>query len=474
MSKWLRVHACMLLAASMPLTALADLYGADEAYRKQDFPRSFELYRELAELGQLLAQENLAAMYVGGEGVKRDNVLGYAWAVIAKENGGSAAMQNIITQLEPHMTPAARTRVAALQAQFGMAALQERLLLTPKSLAELGSSTSPTACKMRTPVNPDDYYPEEAKRDGISGSADVDVEVAPDGRARNVRVLYSLPARWFDAAGMRVALDSSYTAPTVNGRRVPCRIRFRVKFSSLRGGGSSTAVETPEQQKARAEVREKAAAGDPRSQLNYGLLLDTRSGLNVDNELASTWFLKAAQAGIPTAQYLVGRQLLFTPTPEKSVAKGLAWLQRAADAGQSDAQAVLANYLLRQDPSAENFSKAQALLEKSAASGNPDGKYHYAALLAAGPDAAQRDPQQALALIQEVMSEVMSEVKLYPTSFEIRAAAQAMLGDFAGAQETQTRALKMARKMSWDTKDQEARLASYAASKPWTGDLFAY
>ena len=69
-------HIYFLVAVSMPLTALADLYTADDAMAKQDFARSFELYRELAELGRREAQENLAVMYVNGEGVKRDNVVG--------------------------------------------------------------------------------------------------------------------------------------------------------------------------------------------------------------------------------------------------------------------------------------------------------------------------------------------------------------------------------------------------------------
>ena len=48
-------------------------------------------------------------MYVNGEGVKRDNVLGYAWAAIAKESGGGAAAAGILAQLEPHLNAAARS-----------------------------------------------------------------------------------------------------------------------------------------------------------------------------------------------------------------------------------------------------------------------------------------------------------------------------------------------------------------------------
>ena len=85
---------------------------------------------------------------------------------------------------------------------------------------------------MRVPADPDTSIPAEAKRQGISGSVLVEVTVAPDGRARNVRVWNSLPVGVFDEAGRRVALSNVYTAAVENGVR-GCRapIRFKVKFA---------------------------------------------------------------------------------------------------------------------------------------------------------------------------------------------------------------------------------------------------
>src|SRR3569832_2336307 len=84
------------VAWALASTAHADLTGAQKSYAAKDFEGAFQQYLEIATLGNVTAQENLAAMYVDGEGVNRDNVLGYAWAVIARENGGNAAMQNVI------------------------------------------------------------------------------------------------------------------------------------------------------------------------------------------------------------------------------------------------------------------------------------------------------------------------------------------------------------------------------------------
>jgi hypothetical protein len=49
-----------------------------------------------------------------------------------------------------------------------------------------------------------------------------------------------------------------------------------------------------------------------------------------------------------------------------------------------------------------------------------------------------------------------------------------MLGNFEAAQKDQKTAVSRARKYGWNLGDQQARLASYQASKPWTGNLFAY
>src|SRR5437870_307520 len=109
----IRGRRSLFLAATLLVAAVAhaDLAGARKAYAAKDFEGAFQQYLEIATLGNLPAQENLAAMYVDGEGVTRDNVLGYAWAVIARENGGNAAMQNIIDQLQPHLDDKARARV---------------------------------------------------------------------------------------------------------------------------------------------------------------------------------------------------------------------------------------------------------------------------------------------------------------------------------------------------------------------------
>jgi TonB family protein len=457
----LRFCALAIFAVLIPVATRADLYSASEAAAKEDYGRAFELYREVAELGQPEAQENLAVMYVSGEGVKRDNVLGYAWAALALENGRGEAAQKIVTQLEPHLNAAARARIAEVHEKFGKPALEERLLPKPYVF---GTTADATLCKMRSAANPDTFYPDEARRQMISGTVMVEATVAPDGRARNAHAWYSVPANVFDEAGRRIAFANSYQPPKENGVAVACTIRFKVNFSVR--GDNYMAAATAEQEKTLSQVKAKAESGDPRSQLTYALLLEMRPDMKVVQEPAINWTLKAAQAGLPAAQFLIGAQSLSSTRNQR---KGVLWLQMAADAGQADAESALAYFWLRTG-AAENFGKAQDLLEKAAASGHRDGKFCLAAVLAAGPEASRRDPKRAL----ELLAQIKNDVDFDPTYFEIRAAAKAMLGEYAAAQAEQKEALQKARKLGWDLTDSQARLATYAASNSWTGNFFAY
>ena len=71
-----------------------------------------------------------------------------------------------------------------------------------------------------------------------------------------------------------------------------------------------------------------------------------------------------------------------------------------------------------------------------------------------------------------VRAAVFLTFRFDPAFFEVRAAANAMLGDFTAAQNDQKKALLRATKFGWDTQQLKARLESYTASKPWTGNLF--
>ncbi len=451
------VLAVGFLLASV--TARADLYVAAKAFEDKDFAHAFELYRELAELGQPEAQEHLAVMYVSGEGVPRDNILGYAWAKIALEQGPRAAAQGIVDQLETHVTDKARARAAALQAQFGKDALQESLLPVESTPTDVLPTPK---CRMKTPVNPNDYYPRDTIRKEISGHVLVSTMIWSDGRAHDPRVEYSLPAQVFESAGRAVGLDSAYFPHKDNGVATPCTIRFRVKFG-IQGSDALGALKDNVD-----AIRKHAETGDPRAQLLYARTLEVLPhGAGSDKSIR--WFLKAAQAGVPGAQFKVAQALRGGYAVQKDEAKGLIWLNKSADAGNADAQVVLANYLLRDAKGDAAHTRAAALLDRASAE-SPEGRFYLAALLASHPDTALRNPERVL----DKAKQWLAPFENNPIAYEIWAAAQAHLGNFVEAEKMQAKAVKMAGNLDWNTAPQKERLAAYQAGKPWTGDLFAY
>ena len=455
-------RALMICAALVPIPAWADLYSAAAASEKQDFAKAFELYRELAEMGQPDAQETLAVMYVNGEGVKRDNVLGYGWAAIAMENGGGEAAKGIVAQLEAHLTDAARVRVAELKSRFGREALEKSLI--PSVRTKPAEPNGPS-CPMQSAVDPDRFYPPDARLREISGVVVMEYVVYGDGRAHNPRAWYSFPPQVFIAAGRNVSMGNKARPAVENGIAVPCTIRIKVKFSILDKQWRVLAAKKDVE-----EIRLKAEGGDPRSQLTYAMIVDGRPDLVDKEESALRWYLRSAQAGLPSAQYALGAQALNGFGAERDERKGLAWLDKAAGAGSPEAQLELANYILRESSDAKAIAAAQSLLMRAVEGGSRDAQFYLAAVWATAPEAALRDPARALELIGKAMADFESN----PIAFEIRAAARAHSGDFKAAQKDQSTAVSKAKKLGWNTAPLEVRLAGYQSSKSWSGDLFAF
>jgi TonB family protein len=458
------------IAALAALTALAapaqaDLYAARKAVADKDFAGAFTQFLELARLGQVEAQENVAIAYVNGEGVARDNILGLAWAEIAAENG-SPNVQNIIEQLKPHVTPKAQQRIDAVYAEASPAALNKRLLPVVKPPGK--QPLAETGCAFAKPANPDDYYPQGGIKDSISGNVIVDFTVQPDGRAHSAHVVQATTPVLFDEAARAVVMNSTFTVKHENGVAVPCDMRIKVKFVSF-GRVDAPAIPRDIEEKLPA-TRKLAEGGDPQAQLLYVLVLLKYPEIKSDDVPTMPWTLSAAQAGLADAQYQVGTCALHGMSVEKDAVKGAAWLALAAKAGHPLAQVSLADYLVTSRTDSSLDAEVLALLEGAVKSGYYGARYQLAALLATASNASLRDPRRALALI----SDVMPVVNYDPAPHEVRAAAYAWLGDFDAAAREQKVALARASKLGWDSTPLEARLALYKAGKTWTGNLLQY
>jgi len=308
-------------------------------------------------------------------------------------------------------------------------------------------------------------YPQGAVENGVQGQAYVEFTVMPDGRARNPRVVYAVPTGYFEEASRVAILKSEFSPARTKEALVPCTMAVMFRYQMDYAASDYNKLEA-----FLKEAKEKAGAGDPRSEMLYGLLLAGLPQLKKTRSDAMPWFVKSAQAGVPTAQFLVGMSAMQGWGCHCEEPKGMVWLHKAAAADQSDAQVAIANYLLRGNPAAEDVAKARTWLERAVAHDSRDGKFYLAALLAAAPDAASRDPKRSLELLKTVMRDMDQD----PTSFEIRAAANAALGKFKDAQKDEAKALNMATKLGWDLAPQKARLARYESNQAFSGDLFAF
>jgi uncharacterized protein len=449
-----------LLLTVTAIPAWADLYSAQVAYKKGDFATAFKQFKELAEVGQPQAQLDLAVMYARGEGVDHNNVYAHAWASLAGQNG-EAKGKALAEQLEPDLTPTSLRISSDIQAKYNQATLDARLMphfLRGKEYAD------------RDPVRPSKpfipAYPAEAQRKGIQGEAYVEFVVAPDGHTRIPRILYALPGGLFEDAVRESVMRSVYLPARINGKPISTTVSVMYNFTV-------PGVKISDYQGLERRVHDtelKAEAGDAQAQMLYGMMIAGLPQLRRTYDQALPWFLKAAQAGAPYAQYQVGTGLLQGRGCQCETGKGEIWLEKAAQADQSDAQVSLAEYLLKSDSDRESVAGAVVWLERAAKQNNSAAKLLLSAVLAASPLSDVRDPPRALTLTDSIEH----QYKIDPSYWEIRAAANALRGDFKAAVKIQAKAVSEAMHLGWDVVLLQQRQSLYESGQPWTGNLLAF
>ena len=438
--------------------ARADLYSAAQAYEKGDFAAAFGQFKELAELGQPHAQFNLAAMYARGEGVAPSNTNAHAWASLAGQNG-EARGKELADKLEPMLTPTSLQFSSELQAQYSQAKLNERLLPHVLLGKEYEDRDPPRLSKPYPPA-----YPSDAERKGIQGETYVEFTVAPDGHPRMPRILYSLP--YFEECVRESIMRSTFLPARINGEPVSASMSMLYHFVN-----SSVTIRDYGNLETRVnETKHKAEAGDPSAQMLYGMMLAGLPQLKQTYDKAVPWFLKAAQAGAPYAQYQIGAGLLHGRGCQCDNIKGEIWLEKAAQADQSDAQVSLAEYLLQGKPSTEALQGAVVWLERAVKQNNITAKLLLASILAANPFADMRDPARALALTEGIQRTYRED----PSYWEIRAAAFAARVDYNAAVKAQSQALNEATRLGWDLAPLRQRASLYASHQPFRGDLLSF
>jgi TonB family protein len=432
----------------------ADFQSALNDYKAGRYDAAHAQFLSLAELGDCSSQFNIGAMALQGQGGPKDVASGVGWLEAAAGNGCQQLVGSKVASLSAKLTPDESRAAADIVARFGPEALRAQGILNPDFTCHESTSASVLS-------GPAAQYPDEfsgQRRQGIVISA---LTIGTDGHARDPEVLLALPDAAFGAAAVEAWMNTRFAPARRGGESVASRLQAKTVFA-VEGGTLANAD-------AFRVARSSADAGDPAAGYLVGLAATLDSSLGISYVRAGQLLLGSARDGDSQAQYWVGSQLRATSACHPR-ADGAVWLRHAADGGNAPAQVLLAGDLLQGNPGAAQITEARALLAKAASADSYYARKHAAALLAASPVEAVRDPRAALDLALKLSAQ---PIQSDPQMFETIAAAYAASGDFHNAVAQQQRAVGKAQSLGWDTRRMDERLADYRHGRPWRGDLFS-
>lgn len=462
----LAVVLAAVLAAIPSRSAAAEFKEGVAAHSAGDFARARVVFMDLAALADGPSQYNLGAMALRGEGAPADRGAAAGWMISARQNAHDPTPR-AVDDLVAKLAPAEREATDRIVAQYGRAALEERVL--PRdAFASARPPPSPSIVPPRLVSGPTPQYPNNVLSEGKQAIVLVRSVLGEDGHPRDAQVVLSIPSvseggRPFVDSAFHALLARRYEPARLDGRPIAVSYNVRLAFQ-LRG---SDGILKPDMILA---ARAAAADGDPRAQFLAGVVgIATRprpaaAGAPwLDRSAEERQILAAAQAGVAEAQLFVGRRALRS-SPAAERAKALPWLERAFASGVAGARASYGlALLLSGEP---DLVRARPLLDHAAATDDVPNARRAVTLLACSEDAGLRAPDLALAIARRLSVDDPD-----PLTAEAIAAARASSGDFRGAADAERDALKRAKKLGWNVTAMQARLDGYAAEKQCRGDF---
>ena len=461
--------AAFLLAFALSPPARADIYGAVSAYEKKDFSAAFEQFTALAEIGQPVAQLDLAKMYELGQATSQSDIYAYAWASLAAQNG-EAEGKKLADDIRPRLAPGSERIAGWITDSYTPEALSKSLLpdLQAQKPGQAEEDEQAKECKWVKVTPP--ALPSAVTVNREEGEVFTEFTLMPDGTARLPRVVFEFPAGLFGPLVRDLILRGTFNKRPAGSGPVDCPGFLRFTNGSWNDHFGSSLQSYPRLARLAKRMQARAAAADPSSQFIYGMLLMAAPQFGADQAKGLAWVVKAAQAGLPQAQLEVGFSLLGGLGCLSDEAKALQWLHFAAAQNEPNAEVILATRALHGTPDAAKFEEAAGWLEKAAAQGNQNGQLYLAALLAAAPPPGMRNPKRALQMLSAQPRDIDDD----PVLYEIRAAAEANQGDFKHAADAEQEAISRARSLDWDLSSLEQRLAGYQSGRAYYGDLLEF
>lgn len=442
-----------LFILSIPL-AHANFDSAMELYDAKNFSDSMTEFKRLSSLGHKHSQMNLGVMYFRGEGLEKNPVEAYAWVALAASDGDAERVRTrdlINKRLTKEEKSRALARANELLIQMSDEALKEKL--TPVMLSDMECQFQIEPLKMPPPS-----YPSNLIREGKNGSVDVEFTIDKFGFARDYSAIFSTE-KDFEKAVFDAIRKWQYQPVIVDGKATDVAVtQLRVKFNIA---GSS--LDKKKVKEYLDDLRTKAESGKVVDMYAFAYVTNLMPELKVQKQESNSWYLKAAQAGLPHAQYEIGKSLMRGEGCKMDTEKGIYWLTMAAKSNSPSAQYFLGVSLLGSNKFVQNKQQAIEWLNHAVAGDHDKAAMRLAWILATDTDNSIRDPKRALELVTKIYEK-------YPDQFranENLAAAQAANNLFDDAVKSQKTAIGLAKKIKYPLTDVEARLTAYQQHQEW-------
>jgi TPR repeat protein len=357
----------------------------------QDYTQAFAWYRKAAEAGNSGAMVNLGDLFKNGDGVGRDDDVALTWYQKAAAAGNDKAKQ-ALARLQSGTNDSISAKQDELAKQqkeeLELDRQRQRQIEEEDHQAANGTSSvaanqSPTpdlrgggtASRSSVPVSPSnaagtaDARAAFERRDYAGAIAKFE-EAAARGDAEAQDFLGMI---YFDGLGVPVNREKAVRWNTLAAQHGKCDAQFRLAFTLQWPGQSNNLHEKVRLFAEAAEGAKRGAEqGDPFAEYTLGELYLFGAGPFAQNfGYAFSFFMKAAQQGVPQAQGQLGYLYENGKGVAKDASQARVWYTKAAEAGLVEAQTNLAIFLENRGEK----EKAIFWYEKSALLGSQSSSY---------------------------------------------------------------------------------------------------
>lgn len=464
---WAAIACVALIVTCSPVRA--DFSTAMKIYQEEHFEEALVAFEALAAVGDRSSLFNLGVMHYRGEAVEPNLLHGYALMYLANKDhdfaGPAATLSRVHESFNDVQRLQALQMIERLSPVYDMEIVQAKVL--PVLLDDKDNTLELLPEKMVAP-----RYPRIEQRRGRSGATLTEYTVSPQGYVRDVYIGRPT-SKPFSKASAAAAKQFRYAPPADGSPIYGITNRFTYELET---SWAKTSKAKAQRLLTRLDAALAAAeSGDAIAQFRYGLslsdlhgLAESLEGVEVEHRDANLWYQKSAQAGLPHAQFELGKNMMSGLGCEIDRESGLKWIKAAAVSGHTSAQYLLAREVAGKERTDQTNLAIMSWLRKAALADYYPAKIHLAWELSTSASEHLRDAKEALQLLEDESDQYFDEVRV----LETQAAAYARLGKHKKAVKLQKKALSIAEDLDWVIPDMQDRLGLYQHSEAWVGSYY--